>query len=200
MKVYNMWAMNHEAKRLTYRVELPGGQARLREMILYVAKKSEQMPRFGKTKLNKILWDADFSAFAERGTPVTGRPYHRLPAGPGLVEMQTLLAEMDQDDLIAIENFDFGGGKVEQRIISKVEFTSRLFSEDDLHYVDRAIERFWTMSAKEASDESHGVAWATREDLDPLPYEASILSDEPLSGHSLDRLKKIGQELGWKSR
>ena len=45
--------MNREAHRLTYRVELPGGDGRLREMILYVSQKAEEMPRYGKTKLNK---------------------------------------------------------------------------------------------------------------------------------------------------
>jgi hypothetical protein len=52
--------------RLTYRVELPGGQVRLREAALYVMKKCENLHFFGLTKLNKILWKADFSAFAAR--------------------------------------------------------------------------------------------------------------------------------------
>jgi hypothetical protein len=191
--------MNHEAHKLTYRVDLPGGDNRLREMILYVSQQSVEMPRFGKTKLNKILWDADFTAFAERRVPITGRPYFRLKAGPAPVEMQTILAEMDQAGLIKIELIDFGNGMVEQRILAQVKPSLNWFSPDDIGYMDRAIRRLWDMNAKQASDHSHGVAWHTREDLDPLPYETALLSDEKLRGPTLARIKGIAQERGWKS-
>jgi len=73
------------------------------------------------------------------------------------------------------------------------------FSRDDLQYVDRSIERFWELTAAEASDESHGVAWKTRDDLDRLPYDAALLSDEKLSGRTLERIKERAHEQGWKS-
>ena len=190
--------MTREAHKLTYRVELPGGQRRLREMILYVSKRAWQMPRWGKTKLNKILWDADFSAYRSRHTPVTGRPYQRLKAGPAPVEMPTVLAEMKEEGLIEIETVRVGNHD-EYRVIAIVDPNLRLFSADDLQYVDEAIERFWGLTAAESSDESHGVAWKTRHDMDPLPYESAMLSDELLSGQSLVRIKKMAQELGWKT-
>jgi hypothetical protein len=168
-------------------------------MILYVSQKAAEMPRYGKTKLNKILWDADFSAFAARGVPVTGRPYQKLQAGPAPVEMPTLLAEMKDAGLIELELADFGGGFVEQRVIAKVNAALRFFSADDLSFMDRSIERLWGMSARQASEFSHGVAWKTREDLDPLPYESALLSDEELSGEALARIKERAYEQGWKS-
>jgi hypothetical protein len=191
--------MNHEARKLTYRVDLPGGDNRLREMILYVSKKSKEMPRYGKTKLNKILWDADFSAFAERRVPVTGRPYFKLQAGPAPIEMATLLAEMKESSLITIEAVDFGNGFIEQRVVALVEPSLHYFSPDDLAYMDRAIERLWSLTAKEASDASHGIAWSTRDELDPLPYETAFLVNERLQGAALNRTKRKAEELGWKS-
>lgn len=191
--------MNRAAHKLTYRVDLPGGDVRLREMILYVSQKSAEMPRYGKTKLNKILWDADFSAFAARGVPVTGRPYQKLQAGPAPVEMPTVLVEMEQAGLIEIETVDFGDGIIEQRVIAKAPPSLHFFSSDDLAYMDRSIERLWDLTAKRASDRSHGVAWKTRDELDPLPYEAALLSDEELAGEPLARIVDMAQELGWKS-
>jgi hypothetical protein len=190
--------MNREAHKLTYRVELPGGEHRLREMILYVSSRAKDMPRYGKTKLNKILWDADFSAYLSRRTPVTGRPYQKLKAGPAPVEMPTVLAEMQADGLIEIEAVQVGA-YVEHRIIARVEPSLRLFSADDLHYMNQSIERFWDLTAGEASDESHGIAWKTRDELDPMPYESALLSGEQLSGHSLTRIKEMAHEQGWKS-
>ena len=187
--------MNREAHRLTYRVELPGGPVRLREMVLYVSARAVDMPRWGKTKLNKILWEADFSAYRERSSPVTGRPYQRLPAGPGPVEMPVILAEMEQAGTIEIEAVP-AGQHYEQRIIAKTSPSLYFFSSDDLVYVDRAIERFWDMTAVEASNESHGVAWKTRHHLDPLPYESALLLDETLSGRSLIRIKQLATDQG----
>ena len=52
---------------------MPGldGEVRLLELILYVAEKCQDDPKFGATKLNKILWWADFLAYAQHGTPIT---------------------------------------------------------------------------------------------------------------------------------
>jgi len=63
-------------RKLTWRVNLPGGRARLRGAILYVSKACEAAP---------------FDSFAERGQPVTGRQYQRLPQGPAPIEMRTPL-------------------------------------------------------------------------------------------------------------
>jgi hypothetical protein len=34
------------------------------------------------------------------------------------------------------------------------------------------------MTGMEASDESHGTAWKTRFNGDPMPYEAALLSNQ----------------------
>jgi hypothetical protein len=191
--------MNREARKLTYRVELPGGLRRLREMVLYVCENSAGMERFGMTKLNKILWEADFSAFAERGVPVTGRPYQKLKAGPAPIEMPIILAEMEGERVIEVVPLEVGN-QVEQRIIAKAKPNLHFFSRDDIDFVDRAIKRFWANTAGFVSRVSHGIAWKSRELLDPMPYECALLSDAKLSPRSLKRFKEIGQEQGWKSR
>ncbi len=108
-------------RRLTYRVELPGGQLRLREMILYVSMRCADARRFDKVKLNKILWKSDFDAFAARRVPVTGRAYQRLQWGPAAVEMPPLYGEMLQDGLFHVERIDLGDNFVEQRTIPDAE-------------------------------------------------------------------------------
>ena len=46
--------------------------AKLRELILYVAERCENDPDFGALKLNKILFNADFIAYALTGKAITG--------------------------------------------------------------------------------------------------------------------------------
>jgi hypothetical protein len=138
-------------------------------------------------KLNKILWRADFHSFAERGQPVTGRQYQRLPQGPAPIEMVPVLNEMLREGLLRVERarvIDFD----ERRPVALVAPTLTLFSKADLDQIDLAIEFYWHWTAKEASDHSHGVAWRTRANGDPMPYELAYLSDEPLSAGMRDKL------------
>jgi hypothetical protein len=186
-------------QRLTYKLNLPGGQSRLREMILYVADRCKEAPRFGKVKLNKILWRADFSAFAERGQPVTGRPYQRLKNGPAPVEMPPVLAEMLQDELAAIKEVSLSDSLIEERVVPLRPARLHFFSPDDIRFVDEAINYYWDHSAREASDDSHGIAWRTRDDLEPMPYELAYLSDEELPPRTFERLIRRAEERGLKS-
>jgi hypothetical protein len=165
-------------QRLTYRVELPGGQLRLRELVIYVSERCAATKRFGKIKLNKIIWKADFDAYAARRVPVTGRAYQRLKFGPAPIEIPPLYGEMLQDDLITIDYVDLGNNYIEHRVIPKVKpELRRFFSDGDMSSVERSIEYYWELTGEESSDDSHGVAWSTRSDGDPMPYELALLSD-----------------------
>jgi hypothetical protein len=190
----------NERPRLTYKVNLPGGQDRLREMILYVSSKCASAPRFGKLKLNKILWKADFDAFAKRGVPVTGRSYQRLENGPAPIEMPPVLAELVDAGELRFDITTFGGGMAEERpLATRPARLSKFFSEDDLAFVDAAIEYFWDMSATASSDASHGLAWKTRGDLTAMPYEAAYLSDEEATDELKVAMKRYAEEAGLRS-
>lgn len=184
---------------LTYRVELPGGQGRLREMILFVAERCMAAPRFGAIKLNKILWRSDFDAFAARGVPVTGRPYQRLELGPAPVEMVPLRDEMLQQGLIATERVIIAD-VVEHRTIALAKPNLRHFSEDDLQFVVETILYYWNKTGTEASDDSHGVAWSTRANNEPMPYELAHLSDNSLTGSQAASILDQAERKGWHSR
>jgi hypothetical protein len=191
--------VEHEPYRRTYKVHLAGGQLRLQEMILFVSKKCQDGPYWGKTKLNKILWRADFTAFHERGVPVTGRAYQRIQYGPAPVEMAPLLGEMLNRGLIRIECIPTRGGILEQRIYCESEPNLTYFSRDDISYIDASIEYYWDKTATETSDDSHGVAWKTRADGDAMPYELAYLSDGEIPQELLKKIKGIGIERGWHS-
>ena len=191
--------------RLTARINLPGGQDRLKEMILYVAQRCASADRFGAVKLNKILWKADFDAFAARGVPVTGRDYHRQEFGPVPREMPRVYNDMLRDSLIRVEPIYFGQNDagediVEHRTIPLVEPNLGRFDADDLRFVDAAIAHYWDMSGMELSDDSHGVAWKTHHNGDPLPYELARLSDKPLSRRLRQRIFDHAKDRGWTSR
>jgi len=88
---------------------------------------------------------------------------------------------------------------VEQRVFSVVPPNSRYFSQSDFEFLDAAIEYYWDKTGTEASDDSHDVAWKTREIGDEMPYELAFLSDKELSGHALSVALKKAEARRWTS-
>lgn len=187
-------------RRLTDKVSLPGEQARLKQLILYVAERCQGAEFFGAIKLNKIIWKADFDSFAARKIPVTGREYRRLRLGPAAKEMRQVHREMLMNGSIIIERRDFGDNIIEMRTVAVDRFNASLFTAEDLSFVDAAITHYWGMSGTETSDESHGIAWKTRDDNDPMPYDLALLSDKFLSPRQLKRAEDLIYEKGWISQ
>ena len=186
--------------QLTTRIRLPGGQDRLKQMILYIADQCASAERFGLIKLNKILWKSDFDSFAARGVPVTGRDYQRLELGPAPKEITPLYRDMLRDGLIRVETIDFGDDVIEKRTIPLVQYDLSLFTEDDIRFVDAAITYYWMMTGTETSDDSHGTAWKTHNNGDPLPYELARLADRLLPPDMEAKIARRARERGWKSQ
>jgi hypothetical protein len=176
------------APKMTERVELPGGQDRLRSLVIYVSAKCEQAERFGLVKLNKILWKADFESYADRGRPVTGRPYQRLPEGPAPREMPRILSDLNRDQIIWFDFTDFGDGIIEQRPRTTTRFNPGDLTPADMRYVDAAIEHYWDKTGREASDDSHGIAWEVQNNGEPMFYELARLSPVTPSFQQLDSI------------
>jgi Protein of unknown function (DUF4065) len=183
---------------VTYRVDLSGGQRRLKEAILYVAQKGQQMKFFGRIKLNKIIWRADFRSFYERRQPVTGRTYQKLQWGPALTEMMPIMNDLLREGLL-IEEPQSRGGKKEFRPVAKADPVLRLFSAEDLEFLDESLHHYWDKTGSEASDESHGVAWKSRNIGDAIPYEAAYFEDKALPKATLKRLAERAKKLQLRS-
>jgi hypothetical protein len=186
-------------RKNTIKIDLPGGQDRLKQMILYIARRCENTPRFGGIKLNKILWKSDFDSYATRGIPVTGRAYQRLKLGPAPKEMVPVRRELLQQGAIRIERVDFGDDIVEQRPVALAEPNMSYFTDDDIKFVEAAIDYYWHKTGEETSDDSHGAAWLTRADQEPMPYESAILSDRRPKRPQMERLKQIIYDRGYLS-
>ena len=83
--------------------------AKMKELILYLAAKSEKDPRFSSTKLNKLLFYCDFAAFRQLGKPITGHSYQKLQFGPAPKAMLPVLDKMkDEKACVEVERDHFG--------------------------------------------------------------------------------------------
>jgi len=189
--------MARQRSSLTYTVDLPGGaQKRLAEAILYVCNVCEQDEAFGLTRLNKILFEADFLAFATRGHPITGVRYQRLQNGPAPKAMLPRLDELVERQDLAIKSTDYMG-RPQKRPIALREADLSCFSADDIAILSRAIRDSWGKSATNVSNASHRAEWLTRANGDDIPYEAVWLSNAPVSAAEVARTQALAEQHGW---
>jgi hypothetical protein len=151
-------------------------EAKLGELLLYVAGKVATDPTGGATKLNKILFFAEFSAVRALGQPITGVAYQKLERGPAprrLVPIRTALIESGAAELVDDQYF----GRTIHRLIPRREADLSAFSDEEIKIVDQVIEALWGKTASEVSERSHEeMGWKMVDDGEEIPYSAAYLA------------------------
>jgi antitoxin SocA-like protein len=174
--------------------------ARLRELILYIADKSVPDECYGAIKLNKILYFSDFGAYLERGKPITGTEYMGLPQGPVPRRFVTAREHLLGRGDIVVRKQPFKG-KVQDRIIALRDANLDLFTGWEVSYVDEVIARFWGRPAREMSALSHDRVWRLAgTEKGAIPYQAVFISDDAADIHDAARLRRLMAKHGSAAR
>jgi hypothetical protein len=191
--------MDIEAIRdnLTYEVPtLKDGDRRLRELIVYIAGKFLTCEFFGIVKLNKTLFHSDMLSFRRYGVPITGNKYKKDERGPVPVHVMPLQKQMEARNEIRVIPEDMYG-LTQRRVVPLRKSDLTLFSGRDIAIVDEVIQALWHKTGTQVSQESHGIQWNTRALEDLIPYEASYLSDEPITPADVERTAALAKKFGW---
>jgi uncharacterized phage-associated protein len=158
-----------------------GSDNKLQELILYIAWKSEGDERFGKVKLNKLLFYSDFSAFLRFGTSITGEEYQALERGPAPRAMLPALKSLEETQQIVVRNREFHGHN-QQKVFALREANLSVFLPQEIALVDDVIETFWKCTATEISNKSHDfIGWKLAKEGETIPYEVALLSRRELT-------------------
>lgn len=167
------------------------------ELVLYIALRSEDDRLFGATKLNKVLFYADFQAFLNWGAPITGATYQKLTHGPApkqlLPTKQKLIAN---GDVLEREVQLFRGTR--KRIIPLREPDLSVFSADEIALVDTVMAKLASRNAQEVSDMTHELpGWILPEIGEAMPYETVFLGAEmpELTVEQVELGKRIGERV-----
>lgn len=157
-------------------------ETKFKDLIVYIAEKSREDPFFGATKLNKILYYADFRAYRELGHPITGADYQKLPEGPAPRELLSCRRQLLDEGRIRIEHRPVFG-YIQQRIVpagplGNLEST---FSPDELAIVDDVLLTLRGKTGTEVSEMSHAEAgWKLVNYYQSIPYETGWFAPKGL--------------------
>lgn len=175
------------------------GQAndrKMKELILYLASRSEADSRFSSTKLNKLLFYCDFASYQELGQAMTGHSYQKLQFGPAPKAMLPILDQMKRDrDCVEIEREVFG--LKQRRVQAQRAPELSVFTEDELRLADRILQNLWEQSATEVSDLSHEhIGWKAAALNEVIPFETAFVGDPsmPLTEDEIEFCRQLGRE------
>jgi len=150
------------------------------ELMLYVAQRSSQDAAFGRTKLNKILFYADFIAYGRRGRPITGATYQKMAQGPVPSESQAVREELKASGA-AVEQPFTRGLHQGYRLVPLRDPDLDCFIASDIAVVDEVIEMLRDHDGSAVSELSHQFAgWRLAAMGEEIPYFTVCIPDEPL--------------------
>jgi len=132
------------------------------EMIVYF---SEQVQPF-KTKMNKLLFFADFLMFKQGCFSISGVRYQAIDKGPVPINFQSIFEYLANKDDIDIYNRPFPQGYTGEQFIARKDrpFNPRLFSESELEVLNKISTRFKTTTTNDIIKLSHlEEAWKENE-------------------------------------
>ncbi|MAT06731.1 MAG: hypothetical protein CL424_16975 [Acidimicrobiaceae bacterium] len=165
---------------------------KLTELIIYLADRLAGDRAGGSTKLNKVLFFADFTHVRRHGRPITGAEYQHLPFGPAprrLLPIRSALIERGDADLVE-EKFL---GRRQHRLIARRPAALSAFSDAELATIDSVLEDLAGMTATQVSTPSHEeAAWRHTEDGERIPYELALVPTEQVVTPTAER---VGAEI-----
>ena len=178
-------------------MEIEFNQDKFNELVLYIAQRSEDDPRFGAIKLNKLLFYADFGSHRLRGAPITGATYRHLQAGPApkeLLETRKFLVDSGAAEIVTRPYF----AGMQTRVVPKrAPNISGVLSEEELSIVDDVINEFWQYNGQQISERTHREwPWLVTKDMEEIPYYTAWVSTDPLTPEQVDAGRKAAIEAG----
>ncbi|MFA7100674.1 MAG: Panacea domain-containing protein [Bacilli bacterium] len=153
-------------------------QAKMRELILYISEQLSDDPKFGSTKLNKVLFFADFLHYRNKGESITGQEYWKLANGPAPRCFIPLRQEMIKEGIFDILPRDYWG-EIQQVPTAKRKSNLSAFTGYEIALVDHVIEKLKPCDANECSNKSHnylGLLWDLIELKETIPYNIALVT------------------------
>ncbi len=160
--------------------------AKLGELILYIASKSQDDPAFGTAKLNKILFTVDFFTYGILGHSLTNATYIRLEYSPSPRELNDVRDQLISEGRAAVQTGSYIG-KPQKRLVALAAPDMSLFSAEERALVDDLINELKPLNATQFSTWTHTLSpWLSATDYEEIPYNTVfVMKNEPASREAM---------------
>lgn len=161
--------------------EFTYSEEKFRELLLYMALKSEPDLWFGSVKLNKQLFYADFLSYARTGKPITGAKYRKLERGPAPKNLVRVKRELIEEQAAFEKKVTMPDGLEQHRVLALRRPKLDVFSAADIEIAHSVLDGLREFNATEVSNLSHRLmGWKLFPMGAEIPYYTACLPDSPL--------------------
>jgi hypothetical protein len=172
-------------------------EAKFTEMLLLISERLLDDRAGGATKLNKVLFFAEFTHVRRHGTAISACEFQKLEHGPAprvLVPVRERLlasgeAELREEDFL---------GRKQLRLVPLRQPNLSLFEPEELATIESVLEQLRGLTARDVSELSHEEpGWQLTEAGETIPYVAALLGAVQISTPTSRRLsREVAQQYG----
>lgn len=108
-----------------------------------------------KTKLNKLLFYADFLSYSRTGYAISGISYRAIQFGPVPSQYQKMYIKLCDDGKLTVEQIEVGNGNYGELISSKDTFNQTSFTESESKTLRDVCDIYGKMQTTELVNASH---------------------------------------------
>jgi hypothetical protein len=150
---------------------------KFRELLLFIAERSEKDPHFGAIKVNKLLFYCDFLAYLKLGKPITGHEYFALKQGPAPKYGTRIRQEMIAAGEIATQRKETVAG-TQIRTVALRQSNPKVFSSEEVALITQVLQEYRTSTGSELSERSHKFAgWSLAKEKESIPYAVALVGN-----------------------
>lgn len=165
------------------------------ELLVYIVSRTEDETTSGDTKLNKLLYFADVTAYRRLGKPISGASYKHQERGPIATPLVPVRNNVEGTRL-EVEEQAMPSGGVWRKTRALDEARLDAFNQEELEIIDEVISHFSGWGAKAMEDAAHNEpAWRVTKEGEKMKYRSSLLVRKA-SPAAIDYGEKLAERLG----
>ena len=164
------------------------------EMVLYVAARLQDDHAGGATKLNKVLFFAEFTHLRRHHQVISGCEFQKLPHGPAPRQLLPVRRKLIDSGAAELVEEDFLG-RPQHRLVPCRAANVDQFTDDERQTLEDVLTQLDGMTGAQVSELSHQEpGWRLTEVGETIPFSTAFLDFPQIRTPTSERLSRSVEE------
>jgi hypothetical protein len=156
-------------------VDVRYDEKKFTELLLLVAERLQGDRAGGATKLNKVVFFAEFAHLRRHHSVISGCTFQKLPHGPAPRQLLPVRRRLIDEGLADLVEEDFLG-RPQHRLVPRRSADRGVFTADELATIDDVLDQLGGLTGTQVSELSHEEpGWRLTEVGETIPHAAAFL-------------------------
>ena len=164
------------------------------EMLLHVAARLQDDRAGGATKLNKVLFFAEFTHLRRHERVISGCEFQKLPHGPAPRQLLPVRRRLIESGAAELVEEDFLG-RPQHRLVPARAANIAVFTDEEMQTIEDVLTQLTGMTGAQVSELSHQEpGWRLTEVGETIPFSTAFLDFPQVHTPTSKRLSESVEE------